>query len=179
MRNFILLGFLSVGLLLGCDKPATPQPAANTGGGPAPASAAAQVTITDAAANFAGKEVPFPATRAQLVAALGEPSRTLDKVNKIFVWDQQGIYAYSKTDRDHIHDISFSFAKEEWDYAPQSTFGGSIQLGGLQITRSTTEAELTAAGFKKDDFSFEKSLGMNLVLIELEGGVKSLSFSVP
>jgi hypothetical protein len=166
-------------LLLGCDSTSPAPPTSNTAGtSPAPSGPLA-VTITDTSANFAGKEVPFPATRAQLVAALGEPSRTVDKVNKIFVWDQQGIYAYSKTDRDFVHDISFSFAKEEWDYAPQTTFAGTIQLGGSQITKNTTEADLTAAGFQKDDYSFEKSLGSNIVLVEHEGGIKSLSYSVP
>jgi hypothetical protein len=179
MRNLILLGVWA-GILFGCGTSPAPQQGGNpSGAAAAPAASVNQVTITDKAANFAGKEVPFPATRAQLVAALGEPSRTLDKVNKIFVWDQQGIYAYSKLDRDLIHDISFSFVREEWDYAPQTTFAGSIQIDGLQVTKSTSQADLTAAGFQKDDSYFEKSLGTNNVLIGHEGGVTSLSFTVP
>jgi hypothetical protein len=178
MRTLLLPGLLA-SFLLGCDaSPApAPPPAANTS--PAPAAGASQVTITDKAANFAGKEVPFPATRAQLVAALGEPSRTLDKVNRIFVWDQQGVYAYSKLERDEVHDISFAFTKEEYDYAPQSTFAGSIQIGGLQVSKGTPEADLVAGGFAKDGSYLEKSLGTNVVLIAHEGGVTSLSFSKP
>ena len=179
MRNLLLLAMATGMLFLGCGAPPTPQPAGPAVGGVPPAPGASLVTISDTAANFFGKEVPFPATRAQLVAALGEPSRTVDKVNKIFVWDQRGIYAYSKLDRDFVNDISFSFAKEEWDYAPQTPFAGTIEVGGLRISNGTTEADLTAAGFKKDDYSYEKSLGANVVSIEYEGGVKALSFSVP
>jgi hypothetical protein len=177
--RFVVLCAMSAILLLGCGAPPAPQTSNPSGGGPPPPPGANVVTISDTAAIFAGTAVPFPATRAQLVAALGEPSRTVDKANKIFVWDQKGIYAYSKTDRDFINDISFSFAKEEWDYAPQSTFSGSIQIGNLTITKDTTEAALVAGGFKKERFSFEKSLGTNVVLVEHEGGVKSLSHSVP
>lgn len=178
MRRLMLVGLLFT-LLLGCDTSPSSPPPANAAGSPSALTGPIVVAITDASANFAGTEVPFPATRAQLVAALGEPSRTVDKVNKIYVWDQHGIYAHSKTDRDFIHDISFSFAQEEWDHAPQTTFPGSIQIGHVQITKDTTGADLTAAGFQKDDFSFEKSLGSNVVLVEHEGGLKSLSFSVP
>jgi hypothetical protein len=180
MRNLLIAAVATV-ILLGCDAPVPSAPQGGSGGPPAPPGApgANVVTITDAAASFGGQDVPFPATRAQLVAALGEPDRTLDKVNKIFVWDQRGIYAYSETNRDHIHDISFSFANEEWDYAPKSVFTGSIRIGGVTITKDTTEADLTTAGFKKDEFFFEKSLGTNQVLVEREGGMKSLSLTVP
>jgi len=176
MRSLFLLG-VSVILLLGCAPTPNTSPAGNTAGG-SPPPGSNVVTISDQAANFGGHEVPLPATRGQLVAALGEPSRTIDKVNKIFVWDQQGIYAYSKVDRDVVHDISFSFAKEEWDYAPHATFNGSIQLGGLQISKATTEAELLANGFTKE-LSLEKSLGTNVVVIEYDGELKSLGFSTP
>src|SRR5688572_26736357 len=98
MRNLVLWAFSAI-VLLGCGTPTAPPPAGNPGGGAPPPAGANVVTISDTAIVFAGKESPFPATRAQLVAALGEPSRTIDKANKIFVWDQQGIYAYSKTDR--------------------------------------------------------------------------------
>jgi hypothetical protein len=179
MRVLVLCAISAI-VLVGCGTPTAPQPAVNQGASSTPPPAGANVaTISDTAAVFGGKEVPFPASRAQLVAALGEPSRTLAKVNKIYVWDGQGIYAYSKPDADVVHDISFSFVKEEWDYAPQTPFNGSIQVAGLTINKDTTEAALTGAGYKKDDSYLEKSLGTNIVLIEHEGGLKSLSLSVP
>jgi hypothetical protein len=180
----IVLTALTVIILSGCDAPAPSESQGNSGGPPAPPGAPGSnlVTITDTAANFGGKDVAFPATRAQLVAALGEPDRTVDKVNKIFVWDKRGIYAYSKTDRDFIHDISFSYAKEEWDYAPKTTFTGSIVIGDATITPSTTDNDLKTAGFKQnpdDPTVFEKTLGANMLLIEAPGRVKAATFTVP
>ena len=159
----------------GCGKPATKN-RSNASAPPLPPGF--RVTIDDAGIKFGDKQLSLPATKAQLVEILGEPDRTLMKVNDILVWDQRGIYAYSKKNRDEIHDISFAFRKQEYDFDPATQFTAPLDVAGTPIAASTTADELKQAGFVYD-LSHEKMVGGKSVIVEFEGGVLSLSYSLP
>lgn len=161
--------------LVGCGKPAAKKKASASAPPPPPGF---RVTIDDAGIKFGDKQLTLPATKAQLVEILGEPDRTVKKVNDILVWDQRGIYAYSKKDRDEIHDISFALRKQEYDFDPATQFTAPLDVAGTPISASTTAAELKQAGFVYD-LSHEKIVGGKSVIVDFDNGVMSLSYSLP
>jgi hypothetical protein len=162
-------------VICGCDKPA---PNSKTSKAPPPPPGSG-VHITDAGISLDGKQLTLPATTAQLTEILGQPDRTLDLANKIFVWDQRGIYAYCKKDRDEIHDISFAFQKQDFDFAPSTNYAGSINVAGTPVSPATTDAELKQAGFTLDLGAYEKSVGNRAVLVEYDGRAMGLSYPLP
>jgi len=175
VNQTIPIVLVALTIALGCNKPA-PKPKASKGPPPPPGSG---VQITEAGISLDGKQLTLPATTAQLTEILGQPDRTLDKANKIFVWDQRGIYAYCKKDRDEIHDISFAFQKLEYDFAPSTSYTGPINVAGTPVSSATTEAELKQAGFKLEYSSYEKAVGNRAVLVEYDGRAMGLSYSMP
>lgn len=136
-------------------------------------------SLANAGATFGNQQIPMPATTAQLLAVLGEPDRTLKLVNDILVWDQRGVYAYRRKDRDEIHDISFAFQKQGFDFDPQTLYSGTLDIAGTPVSAATPAADLKQAGFVQDGTTFEKSLGTNVVLVEHDGRLLGVSFSVP
>jgi hypothetical protein len=166
---------LAILLISGCEM--SPPPAKKVAAVPPPPGV---TSMTAEGFSFGGKQVALPATTAQLKELLGEPDRIVEKVNRILVWDGRGIYAYCRTDRDEIHDISIAFKKQGFDFDPQNTFPGSVDVGGTTISGSTKLAELQAAGFTGEpELSLEKQLGERLVLVEFDGSVVGLSYSLP
>jgi hypothetical protein len=161
--------------IIGCGKPAAKKKASANAPPPPPGF---RVMIGDAGIKFGDKQLTLPATKAQLVEILGEPDRTVMKVNDILVWDQRGIYAYSKKDRDEIHDISFAFRKQDYDFEPATQFTAPLEVAGTPISAYTTAAELKQAGFVYD-LSHEKIVGGKSVIVDFDGGVMSLSYSLP
>jgi hypothetical protein len=177
MLRGLKLATLMIGIASGCSKPA-PAPAKADPAAP-PAPPGSTVVIADAGATFGGQQVPMPATTAQLTAVLGQPDRTLEKANRVLVWDQRGIYAYCRKSEDQIHDISFAFQKQDYDFEPNSQFNGTLDVAGTKINAQTQESELTAAGFKQEGPSLEKNLGTSVVIVDFDGRVLSVSFSTP
>ncbi|MCI0360434.1 MAG: hypothetical protein L0211_18310 [Planctomycetaceae bacterium] len=172
-RVFVLI--VGAALIVGCGKPASkakgsklPPPPPGSG-----------VKISEAGISIDGKQLTLPATTAQLTDVLGQPNRTLDKANKIFVWDQRGIYAYCRKNKDEIHDISFAFQKQDFDFDPQTLFSGTIDVAGTSVSAGTKENELKAAGFAFDLSTFEKAVGERSVLVEYDGRALGLSYSLP
>jgi hypothetical protein len=160
--------------LVGCGKPAAKK---KTGASAPPPPPGFRVTIDDAGIKFGDKQLTLPATKAQLVEILGEPDRTVMKVNDILVWDQRGIYAYSKKGGDEIHDISFAFRKQDYDFEPATQFTAPLDVAGMPISAATTADELKQAGFVYD-LSHEKIVGGKSVIVDFDGGVLSLSYSL-
>src|SRR5687767_9725230 len=163
-------------VLTGCGKPAAKKKASANAPPPPPGF---RVTIDDAGIKFGDKQLTLPATKAQLVEILGEPDRTVMKVNDILVWDKRGIYAYSKKDRDEIHDVSFAFQNQGFDFDPATQFNAPLDVAGTPISSSTTAKELKQAGFVFDLGSHEKIVGGKSVIVEFDGQVMGLSYSLP
>jgi hypothetical protein len=166
---------LAILLLAGCEM--SPPPAKKVAAVPPPPGV---TSMTAEGFSFGGQRVSLPATTAQLENLFGKPDRVLDKVNRILVWDGRGIYAYCKTDRDEIHDISIAFKQQGYEFDPQNPFPGAVNVGGTPISAATTLAELQAAGFTGEPhLSLEKQLGERVVLAEVDGTVAGLSYSLP
>lgn len=57
------------------------------------------------------------------------PRVTRTQYNDIYTWDEVGIYAHCKPGTDVIHNVSVSFAKQDYVFAPTSTYAGALSWG--------------------------------------------------
>lgn len=130
-------------LLAGCkEKPEALPPSAPS----------MQVTI-DATSIFIGeRSCALPLAIGRLIEILGEPDETHNLANTIRVWNEQGIYCYTKPNTGTVYDISFLFARDKFDFSPTSIFSGTVTIESIQVAEGTSSKELIAQGFVRDHF---------------------------
>jgi hypothetical protein len=116
------------------DPPAQPAPQPS-------ARSTADVVITTRQITIANHAMPFPASRQQLVSALGAPTRVNEfpgGTNRILTWDPLGLVAYESHATGKIFEICFYLQpKLDRDFSPR-TLAGPLAIGGMKIDASST-----------------------------------------
>ena len=112
--------------------PPAPQPLARS---------TAEVVITPQQIKIANHAIPLPASRQQLIAVLGNPTRVNEfpeGTNRILVWDPLGLVVYESQATGKIFEICFYLqSKPDRDFSPR-TLSGPLALGGTKIDANST-----------------------------------------
>ena len=88
-------------------------------------------------------KINLPTTVDTLAPLLGKPSRVLAKVNTIHVWDERGIFTYSKPGSTIIDSIAICLNPNDGlDYYPTNQFFGSLTLGNVKVSEIDTPHSL-------------------------------------
>jgi hypothetical protein len=99
--------------------------------------------LTAAGITLNGKPLEFPLAVAEFSNVLGQPSRTVEKVSTIYVWDAIGIYAYCKPGSQYIDSVAVALNRlEEYDFSPKAVFAGRITLGSIDLRDIDTPRSL-------------------------------------
>ena len=107
-----------------------------------------------------------------LTAKLGEPDEIHQLHNTIRVWNDLGIYCYTKPDSSNIHDISFGFSIGDADFHPTQPFAGVISVNIDHIHMGTNKAALKLAGFKPSPYIYKqytKEIGSISIFVDTVG----------
>lgn len=112
--------------------PPAPQPLARS---------TAEVVITQQQIKIANHAIPLPASRQQLVAVLGNPTRVNEfpeGTNRVLVWDPLGLVVYESHATGKIFELCFYFKYQpERDFSPRA-LSGPLTLGGTKIDAGST-----------------------------------------
>jgi hypothetical protein len=136
---------------------------------------------------FDGQPLRLPCDRAELFERLGAPSRTLDfpgalgePAITVHVWDDRGLLAFERTDRQRIVKLSLALDEREKGlaasdadrYWPKSTYQGAIYVDGAPIDASTSPAKINAqidahfSPLEKFPFSWNRrAFGVSVTLV--------------
>lgn len=121
-------------------KPGKESPPAQTAPQPL-ARSTADVAITPRQITIAHHAIPLPASRQQLVSALGAPTRVKEfphGTNRILIWDPLGLVAYQSYATGKIFELCFYFqSKPKLDFSPR-TLSGPMTIGAAKIDASST-----------------------------------------
>jgi hypothetical protein len=99
-----------------------------------------------------GQFLSFPVSIIKMSELLGQPSRVVEKINTIRVWDDAGIYTYSKPGSQEVDSIDIALNRQnEYDFTPRNTFSGVIRLGTCEIRDIDTPRSLNR---QLRDFAF-------------------------
>jgi hypothetical protein len=136
---------------------------------------------------FDGQSLRLPCDRKDLLARLGEPSRTLDfpgaagePAITVHVWDDRGILAFERSDRRRVVKLSLALDEREKglgasdadQYWPKSTYQGAIFVDGAPVDASSTPARINArldapfSPLEKFPFSWSRrAFGLSVTLV--------------
>jgi hypothetical protein len=152
---------VSIATFFGCSSGTDQKRGAAKSGRPA-------VVVSKDSLEIRGKPVAFPCSRAELSAALGEPSRVLSKINTILVWDELGIVGYVKPPGDEVEEILVAFRPRDFEFWPQKLFAGDVLIEGVTFNGEMTRADLSGLGFKQSTslrMYWSKPVGTGGVLV--------------
>lgn len=92
-----------------------------------------------------GKELPLPATAAQVEELLGHPSRRTGLLDSVTVWDELGVYTQAETGSGLVADVVFKLQHGFTPFEPHALFTSELTLDGAPITAETPLWEIVAA----------------------------------
>jgi hypothetical protein len=105
-----------------------------------------------------GQELVLPTTLSACKSIFGEPTRSVAKLNTIYVWDELGIYCLMKPADQQVIEFVLAAEHESRSFAPIRPFTGLLRVDGVTIpmdfsTRSITEinTKLNGQKFTPDD----------------------------
>ena len=113
-----------------------------------------KIVLTQESISFDGKNIVFPLTMDALIAELGERDGTHALHNTIRVWNNLGIYSYSRPGTSEVHQVSFAFQFEDFNFCPSNSFTGVVSIGSIYIHENSSLANLQALGFESDPITF-------------------------
>ncbi|MFY9824311.1 MAG: hypothetical protein WAM82_23245 [Thermoanaerobaculia bacterium] len=95
--------------------------------------------ITRQQITIGGHAVPFPASRQQFAAVLGNPTRVQEyETNRILVWDPLGVAVYESRATGKIFEVAFFFQQvPKRDFVPH-TLTGALTLGDAKVGPDST-----------------------------------------
>ncbi|MEO0415422.1 MAG: hypothetical protein AAF226_10780 [Verrucomicrobiota bacterium] len=130
-----------------------------------------------------GTPSTLPLQKEALISAFGEPDEVHPLVNTIRVWNDLGIYAYSRPSNSAVHDLSLAFGKENFKFHPKQAFKGRLSVGSTVLRRGQSVKELEAAGFAFDNVvpdMLVKHVGGISVMVSVKGDkMTSASIALP
>lgn len=101
-----------------------------------------RVEITAAGVSIDGQLLPAQPTFEQLVAHLGQPSRSSPRANIVHTYDDHGIVLLQPHDRAEVIEISFYFSQMDIDFQPRSLFAGAVTLNGQAVHGGLNVADI-------------------------------------
>jgi hypothetical protein len=141
---------------------------------------------------FGGAPLRLPCDRGELFEQLGGPSRTLDfpgakgePAISVHVWDDRGLLAFERTDRQRIVKLSLALSEREKGlaasdadrYWPKSTYQGAIFIDGAAVDAASTPAKINAqldapfSPVEKFPFSWNRrAFGVSVTLVTRGSG---------
>lgn len=110
-----------------------------------------------------------PILYSKINLLIGQPSRVVEKVNKILIYDNDGIFLYTK-DEKVISQISVIFSNPGWiDHAPRNIYSDKLIIEGIEIKSLNDFYKFSDEFLDRDEEEGEGIIHLNL---------ESLSFSV-
>lgn len=169
-------------LIFGQDElPPKPAPTPSTKPNRKSVPKAINVTIEGRQLMIGINKLTLPVQRNKLFKLLGKPDVTTpaDKnfrgSNRIYTWDNYGIYAYEKPNGTSISEIDFQLNTigSLYKFSPVSAFTGRLVVDGALITTDSTIEQINQS--KKGKLFSEERIKSNYVNIEHGNLVISLT----
>jgi hypothetical protein len=98
------------------------------------------VRVDGKSLSIGSKKVPVPGDRKALVEVLGPPSRVVEKVNTLLVWDELGLLAYERPKGGPVIQVTIAVGdlSRSIDFWPRKRFNGTLSLDGAPVTASSS-----------------------------------------
>lgn len=106
-----------------------------------------RVVVTDGKLTIDDQIIALPCPVESVTNLFGEPSRTLGPVNVVHVWDESGVFAYMSPDQRNVDSLAFAFDRFDADHWPKTLFNGQLSIDDRALSQSTTNRDLTNAGY--------------------------------
>jgi len=136
------------------------------------------IAFTNRVLTVHGATLALPTSLQSLTEIIGEPNRTSNKANIVYIWDDLGIVAYKNPAADKLHSIAVQFLNQGFDFSPNTNFTGKIILANGIVDSNSTVADLQSVGLDRDadlPFLYVSHQPPYTVIVEAPDSIQGLS----